>query len=49
MTAEVDRGGGVVDLVRQDDQLVVNPLSNREPMQAAGGVAEMVIVWRFAE
>jgi len=23
----------VVDLVRQDGQLVVNPLSNREPMQ----------------
>ena len=28
MTAEVDRGGGVVDLVRQDGQLVVNPLSS---------------------
>ena len=34
VTAEVDRGGGVVDLVqRQDGQLVVNPSSNREPMQ----------------
>ena len=32
MAAEVDRGGGVVDLVRQDGQRVVNPLSNREPM-----------------
>jgi len=31
VTAEVDRGGGVVDLVCQDGQLVVNPLSNREP------------------
>jgi len=31
VTAEVDRCGGVVDLVRQDGQLVVNPLSNREP------------------
>jgi len=29
VTAEVDRGGGVVDLVRQDGQLVVNQLSNR--------------------
>jgi len=29
VTAEVDRGGGVVDLVRQDGQLVVNPLSNQ--------------------
>jgi len=28
VTAEVDRGGGVVDLVRQDGQLVVNPLSS---------------------
>ena len=33
MTAEVDRGGSVVDLVRQDGQFVVDPLSNREPMQ----------------
>ena len=33
VTAEVDRGKAVVDLVRQDSQLVVNPLSNREPMQ----------------
>ena len=33
MAAEVDRGRGVVDLVRQDGQLVVNPLSNRELMQ----------------
>jgi len=33
VTAEVDRGGGVVDLVRQDGQLVVNPFTNREPMQ----------------
>ena len=33
MTAEVDRGGGVVDFVRQDGQLVLNPLTNREPMQ----------------
>ena len=33
VTAEVDRGGSVVDLVRQDGQLVDNPLSNREPMQ----------------
>ena len=33
VTAEVDRCGGVVDLVRQDGQLVVSPLSNREPMQ----------------
>ena len=32
-TAEVDRGGSVVDLVRQDGQFVVDPLSNREPMQ----------------
>ena len=31
--AEVDRGGSVVDLVRQDGQLVINPLSNREPTQ----------------
>jgi len=28
VTAEVDRYGCVVDLVRQDGQLVVNPLSN---------------------
>ena len=33
MTAEVDRCGGVVDLVHQDGQFVVDPLSNREPMQ----------------
>ena len=33
MTAEVDRCGGVVDLVRQDGQLVVNLFTNREPMQ----------------
>jgi len=33
VTAEVDRSGRVVDLVRQDGQLVINPLSNREPMQ----------------
>jgi len=33
VTAEVDRCGGVVDLVLQDGQLVVSPLSNREPMQ----------------
>ena len=33
VTAEVDRGGDVVDLVRQDGQLVVNPFTNREPMQ----------------
>ena len=33
VTAEVDRGGTVVDLVRQDGQFVVDPLSNREPMQ----------------
>jgi len=33
VTAEVDRGEGVVDLVRQDGQLVVNPFPNREPMQ----------------
>ena len=32
MTAEVDRCGRVVDLVRQDGQLVVNPFTNREPM-----------------
>ena len=49
MTAEVDRRGGVVDLVRrQDGQVVVSPSSNREPMQLLE-VAEMVIVWRFAE
>jgi len=33
VTAEVDWGGSVVDLVRQDGQLVVDPLSNQEPMQ----------------
>jgi len=33
VAAEVDRAGGVVDLVHQDGQLVVNPLLNREPMQ----------------
>ena len=33
VTAEVDRGGRVVDLVRQDGQLVVNPFTNQEPMQ----------------
>ena len=33
VTAEVDRGGSVVYLVRQDGQLVVDPLSNRDPMQ----------------
>jgi len=33
VTAEVDRGGGVVDLVRHDGHLVINPLLNREPMQ----------------
>ena len=33
VTAEVDRCGGVVDLVRQDGQLVDDPVSNREPMQ----------------
>jgi len=35
VTAEVDRGGGAVDLVRQrqDGQLVINPLSDRERMQ----------------
>jgi len=33
VTAEADQGGGVVDLVSQYGQLVVNPLSNREPMQ----------------
>jgi len=33
VTAEVDWGGGVVDLVRQDGQFVVDPLSNWEPMQ----------------
>jgi len=32
VTAEVDRGGSVVVLVRQDGQFVVHPLSNREPM-----------------
>jgi len=36
VTAEVDQGGGVVDLVHQDGQLVVDPLSNREPMQLLG-------------
>ena len=33
VTAEVDRCGGVVDLVHQDGQLVVNPFTNWEPMQ----------------
>jgi len=33
MTAEVDRDGSVVDLVCQEGQFVVDPLSNREPMQ----------------
>jgi len=32
VTAEVYQGGSVVDLVRQDGQLVIKPLSNREPM-----------------
>jgi len=32
VTAKVDRCGGVVDLVRQDGQLVVNPFTHREPM-----------------
>ena len=31
--AELDRGGGVVDFVCQDGQLVVNQLLNRQPMQ----------------
>jgi len=31
--AEVDWGGSVVDLVRQDGQFVVHPLSSWEPMQ----------------
>jgi len=33
VTAEVYRGESVVDLVRQDGQFVVDPLSNWEPMQ----------------
>jgi len=32
VTAQVDRGGGVVDLVSQDGQLVVNPLLIRQPV-----------------
>ena len=42
MTAEVDRGGSVVDLVRQDGQFVVDPLSNRELMQ----LLEKWLRWR---
>jgi len=42
VTAQVDRGGSVVDLVRQDGQFVVNSLS-KGANAAAGGVAEMVI------
>jgi len=30
VTAEVDQCGGVVDLVRQHGQLVVNPFTNRD-------------------
>jgi len=33
VTAEVDPAGSVVYLVRQNGQFVVDPLSNREPMQ----------------
>jgi len=33
VTAEVDRGGTVVDLIRQDGQFVVDPLSDWKPMQ----------------
>jgi len=50
VTAEVDQGGGVVDLVRQDGQLVVNPLSNREPMQLLEEwLRWRSDVWRSAE
>jgi len=44
VTAEVDWGRSVVDLVRQDGQLVINPLSNREPMQ----LLEEWLRWRWS-
>ena len=51
VTAEVDRGGSVVDLVRQESGRPVCSRSVVEPgaNAAAGGVAEMAIAWRFAE